>query len=240
MTLRTKNSYDFRNYWSGKDTSYLRKDSDLFYERKVLEHVGHLFVPERTMSVIDMGCGAGELVKYYLENLNIVEAVDYSAKMLARASERCGGRKCIFIEADCVEYSAITRSPVWIASESINQYLTLDKVEVIINNFVTSDSARTMALYDTVDPDRRALLEEGRCLYDQFSPKRNIMIKNAIKSFLLAVSGTYAAELVSHGEAGFGIRPHFWFRMANTYDLDLELVSSKYYEYRYHVIMRKK
>ena len=38
---------------------------------------------------------------------------------------------------------------------------------------------------------------------------------------------------------GFGYLPSFWRRQADAHQLSVEIVSSRYYEYRYHVMLRK-
>ena len=59
-------------------------------ERKVERFLSKLKGKEG-MSVIDLGCGIGNLVPFLSKNFKKVVAVDFSSEMLKRAKRRCNG-----------------------------------------------------------------------------------------------------------------------------------------------------
>jgi len=232
--------FNHQKYWGKQNTSFLKVDTEEFYERKVEEHVQCMTNTEKILKIVDLGCGAGELLFYYEKKVYIYEAIDFSKTLLGKAKQRCSRSKIKFIYNDFLTYVKSSEAEIWIASESVNQYLVSTELETLVYYFKNSIFSQSMFLYDTVDPDKRFLLEEGRTLYDRFTPKRKIILKNALKKLWMGLNKSYLNEMESYGIAGYGYRPHFWFNMAKKFDLDIELVSSKFYEYRYHVIIRKK
>ena len=55
-----------------------------------------------------------------------------------------------------------------------------------------------------------------------------------------AIRSTRAPEDVRIGRSGFAFHPVFWLQLCEAHGLDCELTSSRYYEYRYHVVIRKR
>jgi len=229
----------FEKYWKNKTLSGHRHDSSIFYKDKVREHLALLSDDEKKMDISDIGCGAGELLFYLEKECNIVEAVDYSQSMLDKAKKLLRGKKLNFLIFDANSYIKQTCSEVLFACGSFNQYLDKKDIENIVKTFRESSSCRSMFLFDTIDPDKYELWKQGRARYDRFFPSRKEILKLNVKEILGVFTGKYKQYMVEIGEMGYAYRPHYWSYLANQYDLDIEMVSSQKYEYRYHVILRK-
>ena len=93
-------------HWNDRARSYLRNHDRVFHDNAaaarwralVAEFVG----TEKTLRVLDAGCGPGTLTRALVELGHRVTAVDVSSEMLSRAREVLGPRalEVEFLEAD--------------------------------------------------------------------------------------------------------------------------------------------
>lgn len=238
---------DFREYWHSRTRSGHRDDSDLFYRRKAAEHAAILTDDDRTAGAVDLGTGAGELLKHLLELVNVEVAIDFSDNMLTEARHRLGEARVELRNADAFTYLAEARHAVWIASASLNQYLGAGDHRKLLEIFQQNRSARSIYYFDTIDPIRYVLWRHGILGRYRLSHHRSSWAKRlakiALGSFRMlanAVRCTGAPSDVRIGQSGFAFHPNFWLQLSKANGLNCELTSSRYYEYRYHVVIQKR
>ena len=233
----------FKDFWEGKTTSLHRSDSADFYRLKAAEHASIIQQEDRVLPAVDIGCGAGELLYFLGEYCSVQVGLDFSESMLAIARERLKGKKISLLNQDAFNYLESSAEPVWLACGSINQYLEQSGQQRLLDVFVKNPSASSVYLFDCVDPIRYVSLPLGLGYVPKPAPKRLRIIYNTLvllKLSLASMLNPSANLVVNLGEMGYGFAPQFWLAQGSKRGLAVEIVSSKYYEYRYHVAIRKK
>jgi len=81
----------------------------------------------KRLSVVELGCGIGELITFLEENFRTVAAMDFSSEMIAQARERSGKPNTKFLVMDIAEMSGID---------------DLFDVAVAVNSIIASDLAK--------------------------------------------------------------------------------------------------
>jgi SAM-dependent methyltransferase len=71
----------------GYDRTYAELTHRRVYDRLALEHVGALVLPERA-TIIDVGCGTGRWVPYFLERGHAVTGIEQAPGMIAALRDR--------------------------------------------------------------------------------------------------------------------------------------------------------
>lgn len=110
--------------------------------------------------------------------------------------------------------------------------------------FVDNEYVRTLCYYDTVDPIKYLLRQYG--IIDSYidNPRTNAraVAKNlyGVLKLLNGILFTFKYDKhVPLGRMGFAFSPQYWIDICNQNGLSCQIVSSRYYEYRYHVLIRK-
>ena len=234
----------YQSLWNKVDDSGNRLKEDWYYQAKAKEHIQLFSVEDKERECIDLGCGAGEILQIMTKALKIKTALDFSEKMIELAEKRNYHSRPNFICADCFEYLPSCNDQVWITSGAINQYLDNQRISDIIRIFAENPNAYSFYLFDCIDPLRYASLTLG----SKFK-KENIDSKLSLRGFVSMikeyatiaykinfVSPTYKYSFLHFG---FGHAPILWHSLRKKHDLQIEIVSSRYFEYRYHVILKK-
>jgi cyclopropane-fatty-acyl-phospholipid synthase len=229
----------FHDYWETMNSSGHRGGSDEFYLKKSMEHSQIIDPLDRQSDAIDIGCGAGELLKFLKGLVNISQGLDFSASMLVEAREN--NPDIDFIQSDFTDYLPSCDLPVWLACESVNQYIDATGQKKIMDFFLANPKVHSFYMFDTIEPSRYVLRSGSRLLDynsgNKFSFTRSLY--GVIKLLLITVFSFRSLDFMRLGVMGYGYSPGFWIREARKRNLRIEIVSSKYYEYRYHIILRK-
>lgn len=236
-----------RQFWERQTSSRHRLDTDDFYKSKAQEHAAFLADAERTVGVVDIGCGAGELLYFFSEYAKVDVAIDYSRSMLAQAKVRLAEKPIALVEGDVFEYLPDTQQQIWTSTGAINQYLPPERLGDFLDMFCRNSHVTALYLFDCVDPIRMALMPFG-ISYRPAEPTSRLKevprrIYRAGKHGIFAARHALGLQRPSQklrGDGmGYGFLPRFWREHAAERQLEVEIVSSRYYEYRYHVILRK-
>lgn len=234
----------YQSLWNKVEDSGNRLSEDWYYLAKAKEHIQLFSEEDKKRDCIDLGCGAGEILQFMAKEVKVKTALDFSEKMIELAEKLEYSNRPNFVCADCFEYLPSCTDQVWTTCGAINQYLDYDRISDIIRIFAENPCAYSFYLFDCIDPLRYATLTLG----SKFK-KENIHSKLSLRGFasnikefiILAyklnfVSPTYKYSFLHFG---FGHAPILWHSLAKKYDLKIEIVSSRYFEYRYHVILKK-
>ncbi len=205
---------------------------------------------DRAAPCLDLGCGAGELLEHLQNFLNITTGIDYSESMLDVARKRLVGSGITLKNSDLFEYVQSSVEPTWMTTGAINQYLEPKLLQQFLQLFKNNSSARALYLFDCVDPVRYAIYPFGL----SYRPIRKTEI-NSLRARLrfinwyisrgvvyfkltLGLLGRSGNKLGRTG-MGYGYSPAEWRFFLDSLDLTCEIVSSQFYEYRFHVIIHK-
>jgi len=242
---------DLREFWGMQTSSRHRSAAPEFYLRKAEEHAALMTPEEKSGGCVDLGCGAGELLYYLSDHARIDAGLDYSPSMLNAARRRLDGKSITLSDADAFTYLRECTSPTWMTTGALNQYLPAHRLADAVDSFTVNARARSFLLFDCVDPVRYAMLPCGIGYQLTNQSERKPMSRRVRRSLRTSRSLLRVAQIVLlrrkrrewarlPGEGmGYGYLPSFWLRQADAHQLSVEMVSSRYYEYRYHVILRK-
>jgi len=203
---------------------------------------------DRNAGCIDLGCGAGELLRHLAASVRVVAGVDYSASMLAEARRRLDGLGIELFEADPLDLLPSTAHRVWITTGAINQYYDSDRLHLLLDVLRDHPYARVFHMFDCIDPLRYRMCAFGSgYLPPQESRNPSVFrrVRRAAARWRVALAlgmGRFEVPIVQLGrtQMGFGQRPDFWIAAAAKRGLGIEIVSSRFYEYRYHLRLRRK
>lgn len=231
---------DFKKQWANCTESGHRAVTTEFYRRKALEHA--LIMGETaSMPSVDLGCGAGELLSEFAKHANVREAIDFSDAMLEQAKRLLVGSEIKFINRDVFDYLETCKLPNWVACESLNQYFDPSGQLHLIDAFVRNSSARNLYLFDTICSIRYDLWHGTRTL--SFTQPGRVSYLRGLAAFTFgffkAAFSPAMLESASLGTMGYSFNPGFFIRAAKSRNLQVTVVNSLYYEYRYHVVMNK-
>ncbi len=234
----------YQSLWNKAEDSGNRLRDDWYYQAKAKEHIQLFSEEDKQRECIDLGCGAGEILQFMTNELNVKTALDFSEKMIELAEKLEYHSRPNFICADCFEYLPSCTNQVWTTCGAINQYLGHQHISDIIRIFAENSYAYSFYLFDCIDPLRYATLTLGSKFKNVKTDSKLSWrgFASVIKEFITIaykinfVSPTYKYSFLHFG---FGHAPILWHSLAKKYNLQIEIVSSRYFEYRYHVILKK-
>jgi SAM-dependent methyltransferase len=234
----------YKSLWNKVEDSGNRLRDEWYYRAKAKEHVQLFSEEDKQRDCIDLGCGAGEILQYMTSEIKVNTALDFSEKMIQLAEKLNYHRRPKFICADCFEYLPSCTAEVWTTCGAINQYLNYQRISDIIRIFAESQQACSFYLFDCIDPILYAALNLGsKFKKERIDNKLSLSgFASAIKEFIIVsyninfISPTYKYSFLHFG---FGHAPVLWHSLSTKYNLQFEILSSRYFEYRYHVILKK-
>lgn len=265
---------DYSSIWSTQSHSGNRSNTYQYLEQKASETQAVLkdYCGYSSESIVDLGCGAGELLEHLVARINIVKATDYSASMLSAARTKLADEylySTLKFICDGVNILPALVEEFWISTGALSQYSSRDQLELIISSFQHNKAAKHLVLFDTIDPVRYfilPLISYGNYISDATTASNPKTYTNG-KSFgrviscwsrilkvalfrplisLLNLSKLLLSLLVSSrvfrlpgSLMGYGVLPSFWSLTARRCKLKVHLVSSRVFEYRYHVVISK-
>jgi cyclopropane-fatty-acyl-phospholipid synthase len=154
-------SSESKAYWEAQTDSGHRLDDERFYKEKAEEHFYIMSADHRTCDCVDIGCGAGELLLYFSDFVDVRLGIDYSESMLEAARKRLIGKDIALINGDALTLLERLDVKIWIACQSINQYADHNTQRRVLDVFVGNARAEAIYLYDCVDPIRYRILKSG-------------------------------------------------------------------------------
>jgi SAM-dependent methyltransferase len=234
------------NYWVTANNSSHRGNSDGYYEQNAAEHASLFTTIDAGLEGIDLGCGTGKLLKYYSKILNCRVGLDISPTMLQVAREDLGDDVNL-INSNPFDYLPNCKNPIWITCGALNQYLDNVEIKNLLLIFKNNEHAKSFYLFETICPIRYRLFGLGisyRKPVGFFRKGLMVRFKDLIRRFIFSVNfmiGKYSKGTVYLGTPimGYAYLPIFWHKLASDLDLKITILGSRFYEYRYHVILTK-
>jgi len=211
-----------------------RSSEEEFIIKEAREKLFHL---DGGKTLLDFGCGAGELLTYYAPAYETMVGVDFSVSMLDEASKRIREQKCenisLILADDKTVWDKLESSFDRITAAGVIQYLTLPEIDSFIFNasrYLNKDGK--IVLFDILDPRLYPLWKIG--LFSQDADFWKILRKIG---FELRIMLTAALNSRPNNILGFSHNPDAIRKIADKQGFKTTFVQSMYYEYKYHVIM---
>lgn len=235
-TALKKSEFSWEEYFSDKKKGGHRFSTEEFLAKEAKEKLFHL---SGGKTLLDFGCGAGELLIYYVPNYEKVIGVDFSRSMLLEAE-----KKVMQHEYRNVDLIFADDRTVWdelnvkfdrITATAVVQYLTPEQLEGFIRNASEHLSKEgKIIFFDIIDPKFYYLWKIG-----WFS--QNFMSWSIFTGACLDCLKRMSAFLKNkpYDIIGNSYSPHLIEKIARRSDFHVEYVKSMYYEYRYHAILSK-
>ncbi|HIH75016.1 MAG TPA: class I SAM-dependent methyltransferase [Methanosarcina sp.] len=213
-----------------------RSSAEEFISSEAKEKLFHL---DGGKTLLDFGCGAGELLVYYSPEYEKMVGVDFSASMLEEASKRIMERKCgniSLIQADDkTVWEKLDSSFDRITAAGVIQYLTYQEIDNFIlnsSNYLNKDGK--IVLFDILDPRLYPLWKIG--LFSQDTGFLNILRKAGFefKNMISARAKNRPVNIL-----GYSHSPDKLKKIVNKHDFEMTCVQSMYYEYKFHAIISR-
>jgi cyclopropane fatty-acyl-phospholipid synthase-like methyltransferase len=232
---------DWRAYWSERSSAEHRDSSEEFFAKHAEEKLLHLAPGMRRGALLDVGCGAADLLVYYAPHYQRVIGVDFSPAMVSKARERiaghAGARHAEVFEADdTTVWERASGQFDCITAGGVVQYWDPGQLDRFIARAVERLAAGgRIVLFEIIDPRLYPLHALG-----QFRLEPTRLPSLAVRAAGYAWS---TVRRVLAGETalplGHGYTPAKLQALAERHGLSLQLAWSMYYEYRYHAILRR-
>ncbi len=235
-----KNLSKKKDFWveffAGRRDGGHRSSAEEFISMEAKEKLFHL---KGGKTLLDFGCGAGELLVYYAPEYEKMVGVDFSASMLDEASKRIREREygnISLIQADDkTVWNKLECSFDRITAAGVIQYLTLQEIDSFIfnaSNYLNKEGK--IVFFDILDPRLYPLWKIG--LFSQDADLWKILRKIGFEFKV-----TLSASLNNRPRdiLGFAHDPNTIRKVAEKYGFETTLIQSMYYEYKYHAIISK-
>ena len=238
----------FKDFWNKQTTSRHRYNDDDFYAHKAKEHASFIKDEHKQLGAIDLGCGSGELLVYLSSLVKVNTGLDYSDNMLSLAAEKLGDDTGIaLINDDIFTYLPESSDAIWLTTGAINQYLSREETGKMLDIFKENTDVKALYMFDCVDPLRLKAISLG-IKYETIDVKEQSLSHKVLRFFFniyrrlkfgfFATFNLYR-NFQHIGRMGYAQFPIFWVEECKKRNLKIEIVSSKFYEYRYHVLIQK-
>ncbi len=241
-----------QRFWSSQTSSRHRSSDSAFYSAKAAEHASLMSPEHRIADCVDLGCGAGELLEHLCAPVNVTAGLDYSDAMLENARERLGSsHPARLLNEDVFTYLPGSSHEVWLTTGALNQYLEPARLSALLDLFAGHRRAKAFYLFDSVDPLRFKLMPHGisyrpehadvqlKTFRELYRGGRRILERIGLSVQLATGAGIQPAQKLPTTAMGYGYLPRFWLLEATRRGLSVEIVSSRFYEYRYHIVLQK-
>jgi len=232
-----KSKYSWSEYFSNMRNGGHRYSTEEFLSKEAKEKLLHL---DGGSSVLDFGCGAGELLIYFAPKYERVVGADFSSSMLDEAKKKITEKRyenvCLIKADDKTLWNELNAPFDRITATEVLQYLTFEQID----NFIAQASRYLnkngkMVFFDLIEPRSYVLWKIGF-----FSKKISYW-----KLFPTIFVGLFDYVSVSLNRSpvdiiGYSHSPYKIEEIATKYGFEIEFIRSSYYEYRYHAILSKK
>lgn len=227
-----------RNVWeeffANKKSGGHRSSAEEFISKEAREKLYHL---DGGKTLLDFGCGAGELLVYYSLEYEKLVGADFSASMLEEAGKRIRERKrdniTLILANDKTVWGKLDTSFDRITAAGVIQYLTDEEVDDFIANASRHlNKGGKIVLFDLLDPRLYPLWKIGLFSRDFGADKILRRILFDARTTLLAALKNRPKDIL-----GYTHKPYTIEKIANKHGFKMEYVQSMYYEYKYHAII---
>jgi cyclopropane fatty-acyl-phospholipid synthase-like methyltransferase len=236
LNKSNKSKFSWAEYISDKKKGSHRYSTEEFLYKEAEEKLFHL---RGGKSLLDFGCGAGELLIYYVPNYERVVGVDFSSSMLFEAEKKIWEQNCknvdLILADEETVWDRLNFSFDRITATAVVQYLTPDQIDAFIHN--ASDCLNEggkIAFFDIIDPRLYSLWEIGwfsqNFKFWKTLPKAGFGCFRQLSAILKNRSGDIIEDTHS---------PYLIEKIARNNGFTMEYIKSMYYEYRYHAILSK-
>jgi cyclopropane-fatty-acyl-phospholipid synthase len=231
-----RSEFSWEKYFSDKKTGGHRFSTEEFLAKEANEKLFHL---SGGKTLLDFGCGAGELLIYFVPKYEKVVGADFSKSMLFEAEKKLLQHKYenadLILADDKTVWDKLSLQFDRITATEVVQYFTPEQLEDFIRNasrYLNVDGK--IVFFDIIDPRLYYLWKVG--WFSQNFISWNILAR-AYSGFVrrtLAFLRNQPGDIV-----GNSYNPSLIEKIANGNGFQMEYVKSMYYEYRYHVILSK-
>lgn len=228
--------FSWQAYWKDRSDGGHRRSTADWLER---EARGKLLLMGAGASLLDFGCGAGQLLEYYLPHFKRVIGVDFSPAMLSAARVRLApalnAGSLQLIEADhATVWNLVPEKFTCVAAGTVLQYLRLPEVRVLLAGAAQHlEPGGRVVLLDIIDPRLFPLFRAG--VFNHPRPTARTVLRGlarvAVESTRRRLRGEPASDM------GYAHWPGELLRTAEDLGFHGELSWSMYYEYRYHLVL---
>ncbi|MGV8108372.1 class I SAM-dependent methyltransferase [Methanospirillum sp.] len=228
---------NYKEYWATKSSPGNRRDDNEFCQKKINEVLLHI---KRGGIILDYGCGNCNQTKFLSPHFDRIIASDLSECMLVEAKkevEFSGIKNIIHLQADeDTVWEKIKQKVNGIISTGVIQYFQSQQLEKFIEKCVsnTTDDG-FIVFFDVINP--------LKFLFFRYNLVNN---RGSLINFVRCIIHATYLYFLEHnpeknlGEIGYGYYPEYFIKICMKNNLNIEVVSSIYYEYRYHVIIKKR
>ncbi|MHC1755906.1 MAG: class I SAM-dependent methyltransferase [Methanosarcina sp.] len=230
--LKPKNVWE--EFFADKRKGGHRSSAEEFLAMEAREKLFHL---DGGRTLLDFGCGAGELLVYYAPEYEKTIGVDFSPSMLEEASKRIRERNCenttLILADNKTVWDKLDSSFDRITAAGVFQYLTYQEIEDFISNASNYlNKGGKIVLFDMLDPRLYPLWKIG--LFSQDKSVRKFLYKA-----VYGVRNTISTSLKKRPKdiLGYSHNPNKIKKIANKNGFEIICVQSMYYEYKYHAII---
>lgn len=228
--------FSWEKYFSDKKKGGHRFSTEEFLAKEANEKLFHL---NGGNTLLDFGCGAGELLIYYVPNYEKVIGVDFSRSMLVEAEKKILHHKYknvdLILADDKTVWEKLNLKFDQITTTGVVQYLTPEQLEeFILNASMYLNEGGKITFFDIIDPRLYSLWKIG--WFSQKSMFRNMFtsaFNSCVKRVLAFLKGQ-PGDIVGNSHS-----PQIIEEMARKNGFQVEFARSMYYEYRYHAIIQK-
>jgi len=226
--------WSWEKYWANEVEGHHRYQDDEFIRNESNECKLHLAGGH---TLLDFGCGSGQILLYLSPEYEKVTGVDFSASLLMEAQKKItelGFKNVSLIHADDKSmWNKIDQFYDRIMSNGVIQYLTGNQIDDFINQsskFLTPNGK--IIFFAVIDPHLYDLWKAG------FFSKNSAILKvyiNLIRIKILDMFKKEPKDLI-----GYAYGPSIIETIAQKHGFQMEYVKSIYCEYRYHAILYRK
>jgi len=226
-------SWSWEKYWSDKTDGQHRYQNDEFIKYEVREVLYHL---NGGNSLLDFGCGSGQLLVKLSPEFERVTGVDFSQSMLDNAQKNIENlmiENIRLIRADDKSmWEKIDNNYDRIMNWGVVQYLSEDQIDYFVkksSEILNPDGK--IIFFSVIDPRLFDLWKAGF-----FSDNYNsiLFLIRVLKIKFVNIFKRPPKDILGYAY------PAFMFQyLGQKYGFQTEFAKSMYYEYRYHVILSK-
>jgi len=226
--------FSWAEYFSDKKRGSHRYSTEEFLVKEAKEKLFHL---DGGKTLLDFGCGAGELLIYYVPNYERVVGADFSSSMLVEAEGKIWNKGYtnaeLILADDKTIWKKLDVSFDRITAAGVIQYLTSEQIDAFIDNaFGYLNEEGKIVFFDIIDPRLYSLWKIGwfsqNFRFWKTLPRVGLGCFKQVSAILKNCPGDIIGDAHS---------PDLIEKIANKYGFKMEYVKSMYYEYRYHAIL---
>lgn len=234
MTVSSDNSW--LDFWNEQKNAGHRSQEEVFLMKLGRERLLHL---TGGTSLLDFGCGSADLFQYYASEYESAVGVDFAQNMLDKAQTKLDalGLDTQLILADNTNVGTKVSGPFdRITSSGVMQYLNYEEIEHLLTQFeklLAKDGC--IALFDFIDPHSHLLFKAG---LSSAQPRRSVgALLNGGKELFRRWKRRAKGE--SELTIGHAHSPDRIVGIAARQGFNAEYLRSIYYEYRYHLLLKR-